>query len=463
MPSEQTQHPVACPVQASSPATNDALAKKLILKMRVRFGDAAADLVGQELVSQEVMAFLGCRAGGAGATVKEEELSILEEKIRGRLTGGTPRLMTMTMEKKAQVDGDEWAKMYQYKIAQGKVLASKEEAEKLRRQQATRKNLDEHVRMQELEKQKLKAGDHEFYLQECEKLRQIDEKQRQKEELKASIIRSLGEERIAQVREKEERISRAKARIAADELEMAEKMAFETRNELEKEERARIENKAALERFLMGNEENKVLRAEERKKIDAENEHDKGTWEAKLQKYYKGAWEAKLQKQEAERKALLDKNRTKQTLQEIAASGRAESKRWLPQEIIDRQYKAAEDARNKEEDDRKACTKAGAKAAYQTLAEQMKEREEVKRQDRERDQQAAKMVLERVQRESLVEEAKKAAAHDRKLQFKEELEAQMKDNAQRRRVAPMTSIERSLNTKVLDQVEDWQINGTVKI
>jgi hypothetical protein len=130
---------------------------------------------------------------------QEEELSILEEKIRGRLTGGTPRLMTMTMEKKAQVDGDEWAKMYQYKIAQGKVLATKEEAEKLRRQQATRKNLDEHVRMQELEKQKLKAGNYEFYLQECEKLRQVDEKQRQKEEVKASIIKSLGEERIAQV------------------------------------------------------------------------------------------------------------------------------------------------------------------------------------------------------------------------------------------------------------------------
>jgi hypothetical protein len=193
-----------------------------------------------------------------------------------------------------------------------------------------------------------------------------------------------------------------------------------------------------------------VLRAEERKKQDAENE------------YYKGAWEAKLSKQEAERRALLDKNRTKQTLQEVAASGREESKKWMPQEIIDRQYKAAEDARNKEEDDRKARTKAGAKAAYQTLADQIKEQTEAKRQDRERDEAAAKMVLERVQRETLVEDAKKVAAHDRKLKFKGELEAQMKDNAQRRRVAPMTSIERSLNNKVLDQVEDWQINGTVK-
>uniref|UniRef100_A0A7R9YSI7 Trichohyalin-plectin-homology domain-containing protein n=1 Tax=Chlamydomonas euryale TaxID=1486919 RepID=A0A7R9YSI7_9CHLO len=430
-------------------ADNDALTKKIILKMRVRFGDAAADLAGQELISQEVSAFMN--VWKSGATLREEDLSVLEAKIRQRLTGGTPRLMTMTMEKRAQVDGDEWAKMYQYQIAQGKIKEAREREALLKRQAEMRSTLDSHIRMQEAEKQRLRDADRDYHQQQCEKLKSLDEAQRAKEELQASIIKKLGEERVAQVREKEQRIARARAKIAAEEAEMAARMAYEAKTELEKEERMRRENKESLERFLKGNEENKALRALEKERVNAENE------------YYKEAWQAQLDKQEAQRKALLDKNRVRQTLQEIAASGREESKRWLPQEIIDKQYREREDARAKEEEERIARVKAGAKAAYQSLAEQVKEREEAKRLDKTRDLQAARMVLDRVQREQDAEAERRRLAEAEKLKFKTELEAQMKDNAQRRRVAPMTSIERLINHKMLDEVHDWQSTGKVVV
>ena len=104
-----------------------ALAQKLILKMRLRFGDAASDVKGQEIITTEVMDFMtkggtvkvrtrhltchqhessaevGCLRGYSlhrlrititldtyMVLLQEEDLSNLENKIRAKLTGATP-------------------------------------------------------------------------------------------------------------------------------------------------------------------------------------------------------------------------------------------------------------------------------------------------------------------------------------------------------------------------------------
>jgi hypothetical protein len=47
--------------------------------------EAARDLKAQEMIAQEVMAFMK-----KGVSVREEDLSALEVRIRARLTGSTP-------------------------------------------------------------------------------------------------------------------------------------------------------------------------------------------------------------------------------------------------------------------------------------------------------------------------------------------------------------------------------------
>ncbi len=84
---------------------------------------AETQIKGQEIISQEVLAFMN-RA--QGASVREEELMALESRIRAKLTGGTPRPLTMVLEKKAQAEGDEWGKIFQYSIQKGLELDRKE-------------------------------------------------------------------------------------------------------------------------------------------------------------------------------------------------------------------------------------------------------------------------------------------------------------------------------------------------
>lgn len=59
----------------------------------------------------------------------------VENRIRTKLTGGTPKQLTLVLEKMAQVEGDEWAKIFQFEIQKGKVL-DQSEAVALKQRQA---------------------------------------------------------------------------------------------------------------------------------------------------------------------------------------------------------------------------------------------------------------------------------------------------------------------------------------
>lgn len=420
------------------------VAQKLILKMRVRFGDAAADVLGQEIITAAVVEFLSTRQG---PTIKEEDLRDLETQIRTKLTGGTPRKMTMTMEKKAQVEGDEWAKMYQYSCAKG-AADDKAKAEALHlKQVALKKELDKQIKTHEQMKAQEREEAQRYFLAEQAALAEAEKKEQQKKELQASIIKKLGEERMEQLRDKEERRQRALLKVKQEEEELAARIAYETRNELEQEEEKMSVAKSQLKVFLSANEINKRVREEDKAK------------QATIDAYYMQAWEEKLNKQEGDRLRLLEKTKARQTLQAEAAAGREESKRWLDQAVIDKYYKEREDARDREEIERAARVKNNAKQAYNTLSVQMKEREQQKAYERKLEEQASKMVLDKVALDEQKEIERKAKIEAQKHQFKAELEAQMKANAQRRRIAPMTEVERKINTQILDKVYDFQMTG----
>lgn len=87
----------------------------------------------------------------------------------------------------------------------------------------------------------------------------------------------------------------ALARVRLDEERQAARLAYETRAEFEREEAERQRAKEALKEFLLGNERNKVLREEAKKK----------QWEEDAA--FQRAWEAQLDKQEKERTSRLER------------------------------------------------------------------------------------------------------------------------------------------------------------
>lgn len=73
------------------------------------------------------------------------------------------------------------------------------------------------------------------------------------------------------------------------------------------------------------------------------------------------------------------------------------------------------------------------------------------------------MVLQRARAEEEREQAKRAAREAAKLQFKTQLDQQMKDNVARRRNQPISDVERALNRELLEKVHDWKQTGTVRV
>jgi hypothetical protein len=68
--------------------------------------------------------------------VQEEDIQLIQNRIRARLVGGTPAKNTLAESKRAIQDGDEWARVFEYNIAEGKKMdaAFAEEDQERRRQ-----------------------------------------------------------------------------------------------------------------------------------------------------------------------------------------------------------------------------------------------------------------------------------------------------------------------------------------
>lgn len=422
------------------------LAEKLILRMRAKFGPAASDVKAQEIITQEVMALVA-KAG----SVREEDIQQLELSIRSKLTGGSAPKHTLSMEKKLQQEGDEWAKIYEYSINCGKVLDERAAIKEKERRENLKKTLKGQMAEIEHRKKLEEDAELEYFKQEQATMRQWELEEEAKRKLQHDIMEKLKQDRVEQLREKESRRQAVRNAIAQDEARTAAKMAYQTRKEFEAEETARLEAKNALKEFLLQNEENrKIHEAAKLKRYDEDAK-------------FKAAWEAQLDKQERDRHKQLEAVQAKMQHRQLLAQQREIVNKWHDDATIDRLHKQAEDARAAEEERRQQKVKNDAKAIEKALADQIKERETIKAKQREEDEAKARMVLARAEADERREQEKKAAALARRSKFKEDLDAQMKEKVLAKRVVPMSDTEKKINTHLLTDVQQFYKTGKVCI
>lgn len=429
----------------------EALHQRLVMKMRAKFGDAAKDLKSQEVIGQEVAAFMS-QVGGGGLAVKDADIGTLEVMIRAKLTGDEPPKMTHTLEKRAQIEGDEWAKIFQYNIQVGKTIAEAEAEANRHRQAQQRTTLKGQQQQIEVRKLKEKEEARLYFLEQEAALKAWKEDEEKKKHARLEVVKHVAEERKRQLEEKSERIRRAKELAEMEDREAAAKLAYEAQQELLKEERERVEAKEALTTFLHGNEANKKLREEAKKK-----EHD-------LDEKYAKEWNEIIERQEKERTARLEKAKELSKKHEATAMIRFQADGAVDrakQEENDRILKERERKRNQEDEDRKKRLKEGALAAAATYSDQAKRKAEERRIEKEKDEAINRAIVERAAAEEKLEQEKVRRALEARLKLKSEIEEQMKDNAVRRRVAPMSEIEKKINLKLLVEIEEFKHTGKV--
>ena len=170
---------------------------------------------------------------------------------------------------------------------------------------------------------------------------------------------------------------------------------------------------------------------------------------------YQRLYAEKLEKQEKAYLANIEKMKAKQN-SALSTAEAYPQKRYMPDDVIERnaarydRLAAEREARDLE---------AAAERDFQTrvaLGEQVKAKQE--RLDRERRNEMRRherfaSVLNTLED---VEKSEKAEERARRVAHLAELEAQMRDNAERKRVFPMTATEKALNSGLLERVRGAQ-------
>lgn len=425
-----------------------ALAQKLILKLRGKFGDCAADVKGQEIISHEVLAFVK-----RGVSIKEEDLTTLEYRIRQRLTGSTPVTNTLAQDKKAQMEGDEWAKIFQYSIAEGQEKDRLERIALKQRQERTRAELAAQMKERDDAKIAEQREEMEYARQEQAALKVWEAAEAERRRLQHDIAVKLRQERQEQLEEKTMRKNNALARVRAEDDVMASRIAYETRSEFEKEEAQRLEAKTALRDFMAKNEENKAIKAAMKQ---AQAEEDA---------YYQQAWRDVLDKQDRERTERLQRNMNRQAkTAEFANSGKLpEYKKWIDPAITEKHFRAREEMLDRLQREKQERIHTQGIATALVLKEQMVERDVRRSTVRLEDEAKAQMELQRAQAEETREQNKKMGREMAKLKFRIDLEGQMKENVQRKRNQPISEVERAINKELLSKVGAWKQTGRINI
>ena len=154
-----------------------------------------------------------------------------------------------------------------------------------------------------------------------------------------------------------------------------------------------------------------------------------------------------------DRGSALAKMKEKQKHQEEFGKAMGPTKRYMPDEIIEKNFRAHEAKADAREAADKQRAEDGNLMMRRAIAEQVKEKQA--RLDAEREEESKRSTrfkrvvntLEEVEKEASKEE-RVVAVHHKGL-----LEAQMRDNLVRKQVFPMTQVEKSLNADMLRKVE----------
>ena len=406
----------------------EALTETLVKKMRAKFG--ADDIAVQDIIGEEVVSFMMTTG-----SVKEDDISGLEGRIRDRIMG---QKVAGRRFKGPVVD--EWADISKWQVEENERI----EAEKLARYKVSQTKMKAELDAQVVEKEMKKVAEIEakklYKAEEEAQLEVWKQEELEKIKQKAVAIDKLKLDRQAQLEDKERR--------RQAQLEVKRKEEEDLRKQLAAEHRRKVAEEAA----------NKQRIAEELERLKASNAATlklraaQAAADAALEIKYQELYAEKLAKQEAAYEANLIKMKEKQKHQEAFGNAIGPYKRYMPDEIIEKNF--AEYERKADERERRDAQKIvdGNLEMRRAIAEQVKSKQE--RLDRERAEESkrherfAKVVntLEEVEKEAGKEGRIKATYH------RGELEAQMRDNLVRKQVFPMTDIEKSLNADMLRKV-----------
>jgi hypothetical protein len=415
-------------------ALADTLAKRMLAKF-VAPNTPAPDVVTiTAIVHEEVEAFMNNTG-----SVKETEIAALERRIKDRITGGK-----VAGRRFGAPVVDEWAEISRWQAKENDRIQS----EKIANYKASQRKMKEELDAQVAEKARKKLLEKDEVVADKEDVtRKLEEwklDELEKIAKRTAAVDKLKTDRRAQLEDKAARKAAMEEEKRQEEADLRRALAADYRRKQAEEAAAKRKIAAEIEKLKKSNEETLALRAKQAADDEA------------LDLKYQEMYAEKLRKQEEAYHANLLKMKEKQTSQEAFGNAIGPYKRYMPDEIIEKNA-ANYDRLAAERDARDAKHQVDLNAAVKKeLAEQVKAKQE--RLDRERDEEArryarfARVVdtLESAERDSKRDGFERAARH------KEELEAQMRDNMVRKKVFPMTATEKELNTALLQRVKAEQ-------
>ncbi|PRW32605.1 flagellar associated [Chlorella sorokiniana] len=409
----------------------------IIKRVQANFKDATTD-AARQIIGEEVARFL---REGAGA--EEEDISALEDAIRNRLAGrrGASGKAERLAAKKSLFSRDEWSQISLY-VA---FMAREDEKRTAAATRAAKREVNAQLQGQAAEVAQRKRVEKEGKKAELKtveaELQQFEKERAAEQQRRATEVAKMRTEREAQLEEQANRKAVAAELKKLAEEEMSTRIALDLKRQMEAEAAAKAKAKEDLKAFLLSNEVNKKIKEEEAEKERLQDLE------------YMRQQAAQLDKQERERQQLLEKVKAVQNRQAADAAQRPPFKRWVDEEIIERQFREKQEALAKEEAARKAAAAAAAARFRADVAGQLEEKE------------AARLAALKDKRAELVrmmadlevckktEAAAKAAELAKMRAFKAELDTQIDDNQARRAVSAMSETERKLNAKLLREME----------
>mmetsp|Transcript_5847 Transcript_5847/g.20384 ORF Transcript_5847/g.20384 Transcript_5847/m.20384 type:complete len:453 (-) Transcript_5847:1341-2699(-) len=407
-----------------------ALTEALVKKMREKFSTLADDIKASDAIGTEVVNFMAING-----SVNEEDIHTLEEKIRCKLLG-VPQRSSLRLAIK-----DEWAEITKWEAEQNAKEEKRLRETLKERQKKLKCELDAQVKEKLLRKQSELQQEMEFAEQELEELERwkLEEKNKLEEKMKAA--EKLRAERDEQLTDQQARREQAMEVRKAEEEEAAKLLKLEHQRKVKEEEVAKKKMQDEMKTLLFENQAR--LRMQEETKAK-ENEED-----LKFQLEYA----KRLELQEQARQKNLSEMKQKQLRAERQGNERGEYKRWMDEKIIEKNFREREAQLDQQEEAALAKIQDLNMEQRKVLAQQLEEKKQKKQ--LEDKQEATRMELFNKSLSVIEAREKKLAekTFHKVSKHKAELEAQMHENYTRKRVTLMNPVERSMNSKLLQEIE----------
>ncbi|EFN54646.1 hypothetical protein CHLNCDRAFT_135206 [Chlorella variabilis] len=423
----------------------DAGAESIIRRLQANFPEATSEASGR-IISEEVLRFI--KEGGGG---EDQDISYLEDAIRNRLasrTGASGKAERLAATK-SLFSNDEWSRISLFMA----LMERKDESQRAAAESVHKREVHSLMAGQVAEAQKRKLAEKEHKREELKEvdkeLQEWEKEEKARRAARQQSVLKLRGDREVQLEEQANRKQAAAELRRRGEEELTARIALDVKRQIEAEAAAKAKAKEELKAFLLSNEANKKIKEEQ---AEVERQEDVR---------YMQQQAAQLDKQERERQQLLERVRAVQNRQAEDAAQRPPFKRWVAEEIIERQFQEKQAALAAEEARRKARAAEAAAKLRADIGEQRSQREAARLQElqEKRRELVALMANLEVCRKTAAEA--KAAELAKMRAFKAELDQQITDNQARRSVAAMTETERKLNAELLREVEAAASGGTI--